>query len=327
MRKAIVVGLVILGAWWWRRGGGEAVAPARAQIGVLADGFAALVKPRDVHDSRRVIELDRDAVVHNVMPLRHDGDVRLVGMSPGVAIGWQDGRKIKLGILDADGTPDRVSSWGNKVVRMCDGAASNEHRFAVGWLESDGRAWIVHGPVSRLADGALDTTEIDVAKVTWCGVASAERNVALFVRDGDRLYMNMCNEKKCSSQAPRVPLDKRDTLLGYGCVANACLFAARDASGNAKLYRVDERGRAIVRPLADAAAETAIAVVGAGHRAFAIGYVAKDGRATVQRVTVAGSITNARTFDGADAPSLAWAADKLYVVLQSEHIYALDLPR
>jgi hypothetical protein len=330
MRKAIVVGFVILGVWWWRRGGGETWEPMRVQIGVLPDGFAALVRPRDVHDSRRVVELDRDAAKQHEMALRHDvADVRLVGMRAGIGIGWQDGRKLKLGVFDDDGNPEQVSTWGKNVVQMCDGAASNEYRFGVGWLESDQRVWFVHGPVAQLAgDTALATEVTDEAmKVSWCGVASAERNVALLVRDGDRLYMNFCTAKKCSSLTPKVPLAKRDKLLGYGCVADACLFATRDPNKNVKLYRVDERGRAIIKPLENATDDTAIAVVGAGTRAFAIGYVAKDGLATVQRVTVDGAISNVRTFEDREAPSLAWAADKLYVVLQSERMYAVDLPR
>lgn len=324
--------LALAGIWWLRRGG-EAPPPdsARVQAGVLGDGFTTLVGPRDVHDSRRIVELDRDGKTQEYKALRVDGDVRVVGTREGTAVGWREGRNIKLATLDVDGRPDHVSTWGKKATQLCEGTASNEYRFAVGWLESDGRVWIVHGPLGRLADASTMATGPEVVKGEWCGIASAERNVVLLWRDNGRLYMNFCGPKDCGGRVVGLPIERTETLLGFGCIANSCLFATRDKRGATRLLRVTEQGRALAVPLELARADTAFSIVGAGGRAFAISYIAKDGRPTIQRITVDGEITSVWHFEGADeAPTLAWADEKLLVVLtrwQSESFHVLDAPR
>ena len=313
--------LAVVGGIWWLRGDEEKRAHPhpRVQIGVLADGFTMLAK-------KHVIELDREGAKQHEMPLRVDGDVRIVGTRAGTALGWQDGKKLKLATLDTDGKPDEVTTWGKKVVRLCDGAASNEVRFGVGWLESDGRVWFVHGPLARIAGEVTTSFELPV-KADWCGIASAEQNVALLWREGSRLVLNFCGRKECSGLVTKVPIDTKDTLLGYGCVRDSCLFATRDKQGTTKLHRVTEKGRAIVKTLEHAMPDSPVAVVGAGTRAFAIAYVATDGRATIQRFTVDGSFSNVWHFDAVkQAPSLAWADGNLLVALQSGDVYVLKMP-
>ena len=335
MRMRTIAGLILVaGILWLRRGDDGAPAhPHRLQAAVLSDGFAVLIGPRDVHDSRRVIELDRDGAKQDEMPLRLEREVRLVGTRSGAAVGWQDGKKLKFGSLDSDGNPDDISTWGKNVRQLCDGAASNEHRFAVGWLESDGRVWFVHGPMARIA--ALDAIVADAgpAKATWCGIASAEQNVALLWREGSRLLMNFCTRKRCTDIVVKVPVGSNDALLGYGCVRDSCLFATRDKHGTTKLLRVTAEGRAIVRTLENATTETPVSIVGAGTRAFAIAYMAKDGLATINRVTVDGAFANVWHFENTrHVPTLAWAGDRLLCALQSEHAgyadyHVLKLPR
>ena len=329
MRKRTIAGLLLVaGIWWWR--GGEAPSVERtqpAQTAVLADGFAILIGPRDIHDSRHVYEFDRGGTRQNEMPLRLDRKVRFVGTRAGSAVGWHDGKKLVLGILDSDGNPGDLSTWGRNVRELCDGAATNEHRFGIGWLEADGRVWMVHGPMNRLAGEPIEAFELAPAKASWCGIAAAEQNIALLWREGGRLLMNFCTRKGCTSLVVKVPIDTKDTLLGYGCVRDSCLFATRDRQGTTKLHRVTEKGRAIVKTLEHATTETAVSIVGAGTRAFAIAYVAKDGRATIQRVTVDGSFSNVSHFEAKQAPSLAWAADTLLVALPSGKASVLKLPR
>jgi hypothetical protein len=324
MRRKVIIGVLVLFGVWWLRRDHASHEPARVQAAVLSDGFAALF-------GTRVVEIDRDGAIEHEMKLGVDAEVRLVGTRGGTAVGWQDGKKLKLGILDSDGNTESVSTWGKKVTRLCDGAATNEYRFGVGWLESDGRVWFVHGPLGTLAGDAVAETSAsaEAAKVTWCAIASAERNVTLFWREGDRLLMNFCTAKACSGLIVRVPIGKTDTLLGYGCVSDSCLFATRDDGGAVKLYRISNKGRGLVKPLEQAAAGTAVAIVGAGTRAFAIAYIAKDGLATVQRVTVDGAISNVAHFDHVDEapPSIAWAGGKLLVVIAPNRIHTVDLPQ
>ena len=328
MKRRTLVVLAVVGAWWWRRNG-DARPPVQQPVmaAVTPGGFAALVGPRDVHDSWRVVEVTRGGETEGQRALRVDGEVRLVGTSQGPAVGWLDGGRLKLATLDEDGRPENVTTWGKRARQLCEGAASNAQRFGIGWLEADGRVWFVHGPLGRLAS-APEATEVATAG-TWCGIASAQHNVVLLWREGARLVMNFCGAKSCANVI-NVPLDRGDALLGFGCVGDSCLFAARDKRGVAKLVRVTTKGRAIARTVDDAAADTAISVVGAGSRAFAIAYVASDKRTTIRRVGVDGDFTQVYHLEPADfAPAIAWAADKLVVVLtryRADWTYALDLP-
>jgi hypothetical protein len=323
MRKRTIGVAVVIGGLWWMRGGGdEAPVAPRLQAAVLPGGFAVLA-------DRSVRELDRDAAIQHEMTLRLDAEVRFVGTRGGSAVGWKDGKKLKFALLDNDGKPDEVTSWGKKLTQLCDGAATNEHRFAVGWLESDGRLWFVHGPLGRTAEVesiAVMDVEIETAKVNWCGIASAEQDVALVWREGAKYSMNFCTPKQCSAYVAKVPLAKEDTLAGFGCVLQSCLFATRDASRSMKLHRVAETGRPLVIQLPDAASES-VSIAGAGSRAFAIAYLAKDGSANVERVTVDGKITHVRRFeDQREVPALRWAGDKLLVAFATD-THAIAMPR
>ena len=324
MRTRWIVGLALVGGIWWMRGDDEEARTthARVQTAVLSDGFAVLA-------NGRVVEVDRDGAKQHEMKLHVDKDVRVVGTRVGTGIGWQDGKKVKLATLDSDGKPDEVSTWGKRVKQLCQGAATNEHRFGVGWLEADGRVWFVHGPLSRTATaGAAVVLDADPAGASWCAITSAEQNIALVWREGSRLLLNFCGKKECASLVVKVPIDSSDTLLAHGCVRESCLFATRDKHGTTKLHRVTERGRSIVKTLEHATADTAVAIVGAGDRAFAVSYIAKDGQGMVQRVTVDGAITNVWHFDGAQhAPSLAWAKDRLLVAKQSGDVHVVAMPR
>jgi hypothetical protein len=247
MRRTVTIAAGVAAIWWLSSNDDDTSAPAahdRPQAGVLTDGFTVLHGPRG---ARHIHELDGHGNIERAVPLRMDRDLRLVGTRRGSAVGWQDGKKVQLALVGDDGTLEQRSTWGKNVRQLCDGAASNDHRFGVGWLESDGRVWFVHGPLDHAAAGvaAPATLAAEPAGASWCGIASAERNVALLWREGSRLLMNFCTAKKCTSLVVKVPLDRRDTLLGYGCVRDSCLFGTRDKAGNAKLYHVTEKGKAI----------------------------------------------------------------------------------
>src|SRR5436190_3976389 len=109
MKRWLVV-VALIGIWWLRRGE-EAAHPHPVQAAVLADGFALL-------SGKRVIEFDRGGTKQHEMQVKHEGDIRFAGTRVGPAIGWKDGKKMKLAILDGNGEED-VSSWGKSVTRLC----------------------------------------------------------------------------------------------------------------------------------------------------------------------------------------------------------------
>ena len=322
--------LAVVAVWWLRRDAAPPPAPAQpVMAAVTPTGFAALVGPRDVHDSWRIVEVSRTGESEGQRALRVAAQVRLVGTARGPAVGWLDGAHVKLATLDQDGRPENITTWGKRARQLCDGAASNEQRFGIGWLEADGRVWFVHGMLGQLAS-ASEAREVATAS-EWCGIASADRNIALVWRDNGRLVMNFCGTKGCANELVNVPLDRGDVLLDFGCVGNACLFSVSDKRGDAKLVRVTSKGRVLVRPLPDAARDTGIRVTGAGGGAFALAYLAADRRTTIRRLDLDGNFTHVYHLEAADlAPAIAWAADRLLVVSTiygAEQTITLDMPR
>ena len=314
MRKVMLLGLVV-GLWWMWRGDGETVAP-RVQAGVLRNGFTVLV-------DRRIHELDQDARTEHQMSLQLADEVRFVGTSAGSTVGWTDGKKLKLAALDDRGNPDEPSTWGKKVTQLCEGAASNEHRFGIGWLESDGRVWIVHGPMRSTELATSEELELETVKTTWCGVVSAGQDLALVWRDGKKLSLNFCTPKACSSYVTKVPVPAEEPLVGFGCVRDACLFASRDRSQTV-LRRVFETGRSLKLVLTAAADDTRVEIVGAGGRIFALAYLDRDHRVAVELRDTDGSLKQSWSFDERDVPALRWDGSRLLVAFASEKFSALQ---
>jgi hypothetical protein len=230
------------------------------------------------------------------------------------------------------------------VRRLCDGVASNDARFAVGWLEADDTVWIVHGPLAAGDAGAAEARELvaaatpavpalpaapaDVlARTEWCGVASAGDNVALLWRAGDRLSIVMCTKNRCGGLAGTVTLDHRLPILGFGCLRDACLIAARDADGNAGVSYITASGRR--RWTRRLPVSSTASILGFGDRAFAVGYASGAG-AEVVRFDPTGAVTPLwRDPASATAPTLAWSSGRLLVAhWHAELAYeVIDAPR
>lgn len=319
----VVLACVVVAAVAWPRHGADGSGPGGLQVGVLRDGF---VFTHLGDDGRRVVELDVAGHARRTLMVPQRDDRRVVGTSVGTAIGWQDGQKIRVARVE-DGAD--LGSWGKAARQLCDGVASNDKRFAVGWLESDESVWIVHGPVAethvadageptagRALAGEAAVPSNALARTDWCGVASAEDNVALLWRSADRLRFTMCSSKRCSTLSAAFAFDRRLPLLGFGCLRNACLVASRDAAGNARIAFLTQTSRTKwTRPLTTAS--SSVSIVGVGDHAFALGHATSDGTEVV-RVDREGAITPLwRGPISTTAPALAWSSGRLLIARPS----------
>jgi hypothetical protein len=270
-------------------------AAPRLQVGVLGDGYVAA---EQTASGWRVVELTDDGTPRVEHALAAD-DARIVGSSIGPVAGLLAGHQVEL-VRASDGR--RLGAWGTHARRLCDGAASNASRFGVAWLEDDGRVWVVHG---KLASAAGDDVPPSVGPTTWCGVASAGRNLVLMWRDSKRMYFNTCTPKSCRGSVPFLSLDDRVALLGVGCVETACLIATRAPGAGAQLQLITAAGGIKWRtPLDTAAAE--VSIVGAGNDAFAVGYpgavIGIDRKAVVTQL-----------WRGDGTTAVAWARGRVLV--------------
>src|SRR5262249_15419342 len=152
---------------------------------------------------------------------------------------WRDGRQVAAAEVDAGGNPGKPARFGKNVQMMCKGTASNAHRFAVGWTEPDGAVWIVFGPTAASSSSspgawlpglaarggfgdAFEVTAVDnaqpsggeLARPTFCAVASADRKVGLLWGEGNKISMALC-DKKCPSIPTPVRLEKGRELVGF----------------------------------------------------------------------------------------------------------------
>ncbi len=324
MRRILVV-VVLLGAWWWLRDDDRARDAGDNQAAVLRDGFA-------VRTGKTVVEFDRKGTKSKQYTLAHDGDARVFGMPSGTAAAWIEAKKIRL--VRAS-TGKSLAVFGKSARMLCEGLATNDERHAVGWLEADGGIWFVHGDTKRKRTAELDAEalELDVMQVdatadrkNWCGVASAADLIALFWRDSDRLFIQTCTRKKCAGLAGAVAFKREDNLLGFGCVRDACLLAARDKAGKTRLQLVTESGSTKwTKPLDTTKLE--VSIVGAGPDSFAVGY-SSDRGSDVLRVDRKGTMTS--IWNGAaasGAPSLAWSNNKLLVAPRGGEPTVVAFPR
>lgn len=305
---AVLLGLVLVVRWC--RADDAAIAPGGSglQAAVLRDGFAVMEDTGERH----VLELDRDGHRRRRLAVPVTTEARVVGASAGTAIGFVDGGKLKVALVTGDGKLGKPSTWGRSVQRLCDGAATNEHRFAIGWLERDGGMGVVHGPTRKAsAAGVIDPSQVEPAgRSTWCAVTSAGDHIAVFWREGTRTFMSMCNVKGCLD-AVRVPVDKKDEVLAVGCLVHGCVIALRGPQGEARVGWMSDRGKVgWVKPLPTTSAVT---IVGAGSRALALGFVSAEG-AQVVRISREGSMSRAWADPSARRiPAIAWAGDHLLV--------------
>ncbi|MCY1066423.1 hypothetical protein OV090_16705 [Nannocystis sp. RBIL2] len=289
----------------------RSAAPSTAaiQLAVLSSGFGLL---HGDPGARRFVELDSNGAPRRDLSVALDADARLVGTYRGAALGWKDGTKVRLAALDDHGRLREPSTWGKSVQRLCDGAATGDDRFAVGWIERDGKVWLVHGPTTHAAAAEpLYTAAVEPLRADWCGIASAERNIALMWK-GKHTYLNFCGPRDCSGLVARVKIDAREAVVGFGCLRDRCLVGTRDDRGVSRVHLVSQLGEvAWSRTLATAAGGP-LTIVGAGDRGFMVAAVDGDG-ASVLRFDDKGASTPVWQRRGVSSPSLAWSHGRLAI--------------
>jgi hypothetical protein len=308
-RYAAVAALLFAGLVWSRLGGERHAARGHRdlQAAVLKDGFA-LTYLGDA--GRRVVELDPQGQHRHEVALPQRDALRLVGTRAGSVVGWLRGEKLRLALVDDITGED---TWGKSVRQLCDGVATNSQRFGIAWLEADDTVWIVHAPLAAAASDQEVAEPIALAGLAhndWCGVASAEHNIALMWRSGDRMSFTMCSKKACSSLPASFTLDRRIPIVGAGCLRNMCLLATRDTDGAVRLSLASTTGRTKwSRPLPTS---SPVSIVGVGDRAFAVGYETMDG-AVVLKLDRDGKATPVWSDRYTTAPVLAWSSGRLLI--------------
>jgi len=278
---------------------------------VLRDGFAAL----EYEGDRHVVEVDANGTFRNRRAVPVRGEARVFGTRQGVAVGWLDNKKVKLALVTGDGKLGEASVWGRDAQMMCEGTASNDLRFGVGWLEKDGRVWFVHGPTAA----AMEVVSLPHPGVVaeWCGITSAGDQIALLFREGSKIYMNMCSKKECSGLVAPLPLDPRHQLLAIGCSKDSCMLAFRDQQSNTHVGQMGVTGKKWwSKQLTEAVSSTEVSIAAIGKKSMAVGFVAKEG-ATVLRVDNKKGLMERLWADpsSTEVPSVAWAKDRLFVAI------------
>jgi len=324
-----LLALCVFAGVWWRWHASSPTAASHPQAAVLADGFAA------IDSSNRVVEFDRDGARRRELTIHGIVNPRLVGFGSGLGVVWRDGRRVAAADVDADGHPGKPVHFGKNVQMMCKGTASNAHRFAVGWTEPDGAVWIVFGPTStssspfsaswlaglgaggELGDG-IEATVVDdarssageLARPTFCAVASADRKIGLLWGEGNKVSMALC-DKTCPSIPTSVRLEKDRELLGFGCIRDACVIAARNGR-TVEATWVSLRGKPQwTRPLRDAAPDSQVELVGTGTQ-VAIAY-ATAGEPVVVAASRTGELSPIWQGAADEVPSIQWADGRLVI--------------
>src|SRR5262245_18964316 len=233
-RRPLVTLGAAAGLWWLWPASSPSPAPGRAQAAVLSDGFAAI-------DGRgRIALLDEEAGRRREIAVAGaPAGARVVGLAGDVGLAWRDGKRVAVAVVDDDGRLEGTTRFGKRVASMCEGVASNEHRFGVAWFEADGSIWFVHGPTSPQE---VAGEELRPAKADFCAIASAHDRIGLLWTEGSRTTLALCG-RQCTS-ARRVELPKKDAVLGFGCTRAGCVVATRSPDGDAQATWVTLQGKA-----------------------------------------------------------------------------------
>lgn len=296
------------------------VAPHRAshrtlQAAATRDGFLVL----EHAPLQRVVPVARDGRAGDGIHLpRLPTDARAIGLRNGErALVYQAGRRVQIDAIGDDGELAKLAEFGTRVHGMCDGMASNEHRFAVAWTEVDGKVWFVHGPTGATAQSLGATAEVasvDAAfQPSYCAAAMAGEQVALLWQDGQNVNISRCTTKRCS-HATKLKLTGSRQVRAFGCTRSACAIAAQTPDGATDLGWVGSNGKLKWAKRIDVAPRSELSIVGAGQQHIVVGYVPRDGGSGMLVADESGRIHAVWAGEGDAAPWLVWSRDRLLFV-------------
>lgn len=315
-RRPLVALGAAAGLWWLWPASSPPPAPARTQAAVLADGFAATAGGGRIALFGDEAERRREIAVRAAPP-----GARVVGVAGHVGLVWRDGKRVAVGVVADDGHLEGITRFGKRVASMCEGVATNEHKFGVAWFEADGSIWFVHGPTSpqgaaepagqpQLQLQLIEEPLAEPAKADFCAIASAHDKLALLFTEGSRTTLVLCG-RRCEG-ARRVELPRKSAVLGFGCTRSGCAIATRGESGAALATWVTPQGRVQwTKPLPHASPDTEVSL--AGTRAqVAIAYATAN-EPVVVTVSPGGALAAVWQGAGDGVPSVVHAAGRLLV--------------
>jgi hypothetical protein len=336
MRARSLAGLSLLAivVWWWS---GDDPAPRHhgetaPQVAVLHDGF--VVMRGDGHGTLRLSELGHDGTPRRELEVASPGDeLRVVGTRSGAGVAWRDPAKkqLRVGIVDRNGRL-RDTFTGDGAATLCDGLASNDHRFAVGWLNEKGGMWFVTGPTQP----AIADVEV-TAPVSWCAITGAGDGVGILLRERNALRINLCRKGKCPMlETVGRPIAERP-ILAFGCIATHCVVVTRGSAGRAEATMLTRRGGVTwTRPLPGDVDGDVVTAIGAGDDHFVIAYGVSDRdghRAEVIAIDSKGDLSTIWRSPAARStviPAIAWSRGQLAIARLSDGAVVTDvvpLPR
>ncbi|MBX3159481.1 MAG: hypothetical protein KF773_26155 [Deltaproteobacteria bacterium] len=310
-----------LAAWWLWPSGGARV-PATLQAAVLSDGYAT------IEDGRRIVTYDASGAVRETVAAALPPDTHVVGMVGGAGVVYRDGTQVVVGLLDDDGSVLDPHRFGRNVRKMCAQTATNQHRWAVMWVEHDGQLWIVRGPTRRGAAELVAEPTDDIraqAAEDYCGVASAEDRTVMLWRGGGATFSAVCDAKRCGG-AQRVKLDARHKIAGYGCTSDGCAIVTRSAAALQASWMWLRNGKIEwTRPLPSAAEGTRVTAAGAGKQ-VAIAYGIEP-EPVVRVVDRTGAMKAVWQAPSETVPGLAWNGSALLVAAYRDGAVATSIVR
>ncbi len=296
---------VAAGLWWLWPDGASPPPPARLQAAVLADGFAA------IDGGGRIAVLDAEARRgRQIAVARPPAGARVIGLAGHVGLVWRDGKRVAVAAVGDGGELEGITRFGKRVATMCEGVATNDQRFGVAWFEADGSIWFVHGPTSpRGAAAALEPRQVGPAKADFCGIASAEDQIALLFTEGSRATLALCGQR-CAAR--RIELPRKSAVLGFGCARGGCAIATRGEGGAAQATWITPQGKsAWTRPLPHAGPGTPVTLAGTGAQ-VAIAYATAN-EPVVVAASPGGSIATVWQGAGDAVPSIVSSGGRLLV--------------
>ncbi len=289
------------------------------QSAVIKDGFVVLeTDPRE----RRLALVDRDGKQERrvKVPIAADAPARAIGSPKGPLLAHLRDRKLDIARVKKDGSLDKAQTFGRSISRVCDGIATTDHLWSVGFVDGKSDLWRVWGPTRDKRSGRAADAEALVlpassdaarAAIRWCAIAPADEQIALLWQEGTRRLFAMCTGKDCGMTA-RLPLEPNQPMLGAGCLRTGCAIVFSDPKRGRMIGWVSPTGKPQwSKPLP--ATSDRVSLTTAGPGSVIVGYQGPEGSEVV-KVSPKGTIERVwRGADDASVPAVSWSRDRLLI--------------